>query len=73
MREAVIISTARSPIGKAYRGAFNDTSAQALGGHVLSKAIEKAGVDSSEIDDVVIGNALTQVSSGTNIQWLRQT
>ena len=67
MREAVIISTARTPIGKAYRGAFNDTSAQALGGHVLSKAIEKAGVDSSEIDDVVIGNALTQGSSGTNI------
>tara|TARA_B100000945_G_C20393755_1_gene603731 strand:- start:251 stop:1453 length:1203 start_codon:yes stop_codon:yes gene_type:complete len=67
MREAVIISTVRTPIGKAYRGAFNDTSAQALGGHVLSKSIEKAGVDSSEIDDVVIGNALTQGSSGTNI------
>ena len=67
MREAVIISTARTPIGKAYRGAFNDTSAQALGGHVLSKAIEKVDVDSSEIDDVVIGNALTQGSSGTNI------
>ena len=67
MREAVIISTARTPIGKAYRGAFNDTSAQALGGHVLSQAIKKAGVDRSEIDDVVIGNALTQGSSGTNI------
>ena len=45
MREAVIISTARTPIGKAYRGAFNNTQAQTLGGHVIAAAVARAGVD----------------------------
>jgi acetyl-CoA C-acetyltransferase len=49
MREAVIVSTARTPIGKAYRGAFNNTQAQALGGHVIAEAVKRAGVDPAEI------------------------
>ena len=45
MREAVIVSTARTPIGKAFRGAFNDTEAPAMGGHVVRAAVERAGID----------------------------
>ncbi len=67
MREAVIVSTARTPIGKAYRGAFNDTQAQALGGHVIAEAVERAGVDPAEIEDVVMGAALQQGSTGSNV------
>ena len=67
MREAVIVSTARTPIGKAYRGAFNDTQAQELAGHAVKNAIERAGVDAAEIEDVVIGAALQQGSTGGNI------
>jgi acetyl-CoA C-acetyltransferase len=67
MREAVIVSTARTPIGKAYRGAFNDTQAQALAGHVVAEAVRRANVDPTEVDDVVLGAALQQGSSGYNI------
>jgi acetyl-CoA C-acetyltransferase len=67
MREAVIVSTARTPIGKAYRGAFNDTQAQALGAHAVRHAVERAGVDPAEIQDVVMGAALQQGSTGTNV------
>jgi acetyl-CoA C-acetyltransferase len=67
MREAVIVSTARTPIGRAYRGAFNDTQAQALAGHVVAQAVQRAGVDPAEIEDVVLGAALQQGSSGYNI------
>jgi len=67
MRSAVIVSTARTPIGKAYRGAFNDTQAQALGGHAIANAVERAGVDKGEVDDVIMGAALQQGSTGTNI------
>ena len=67
MREAVIVSTARTPIGKAYRGAFNDTQAQELAGHAIRNAIERAGIDPAEIEDVVIGCALQQGSTGSNI------
>lgn len=67
MREAVIVSTARTPIGKAYRGAFNDTSAQHLAGHAIAAAVARAGVDPAEIDDVILGAALQQGSSGFNI------
>jgi acetyl-CoA C-acetyltransferase len=67
MREAVIVSTARTPIGKAYRGAFNDTQAQALGGHVIANALARAHVEGGEVDDVVMGAALQQGSSGGNI------
>lgn len=60
MREAVIVSTARTPIGRAYRGAFNDTQAQTLGAHAVRHAVERAGVDPTEIEDVVMGAALQQ-------------
>ena len=67
MREAVIVSTARTPIGKAYRGAFNDTQAQALGGHAIKHAVDRAGIDPESIQDVIMGAALQQGSTGTNI------
>ena len=67
MREAVIVSTARTPIGRAYRGAFNDTQAQALAGHVVGEAVKRAGIDPAEVEDVVLGAALQQGSSGYNI------
>lgn len=66
-KEAVIVSTARTPIGKAYRGAFNDTDAPTLGGHAIAAAVERAGIDPGEVDDVVMGCAMQQGSSGQNI------
>ena len=67
MRRAVIVSTARTPIGKAYRGAFNNTEAPTLGGHAVRHAVERAGVDPAEVEDVVMGCALPQGTQGTNI------
>ena len=67
MREAVIVSTARTPIGRAYRGAFNDTQPQTLCGHALAQALSRAGVEGREVDDVVIGCALQQGSQTGNI------
>jgi len=66
-KEAVIVSTARTPIGKAYRGAFNDTDAPSLGGHAIAAAVQRAGIDPGEVDDVVMGCAMQQGSSGFNI------
>lgn len=67
MRSAVIVSTARTPIGRAYRGAFNDTQAQALGGHAIAQAVGRAGIDPAEVDDVVMGAALQQGAQGSNV------
>src|ERR1700758_3543146 len=67
MREAVIVSTARTPIGRAYRGAFNDTQAQALAGHVVAEAVRRAEIDPAEVEDVVLGAALQQGSTGFNV------
>jgi acetyl-CoA C-acetyltransferase len=67
MREAVIVSTARTPIGKAYRGAFNNTQGQELAGHAIAQAVQRAGIDAAEIDDVILGCALQQGSTGGNI------
>ena len=67
MREAVIVATARTPIGKAYRGAFNNTQAQSLAGHAIAAAVARAGIAPGEVDDVILGAALQQGSSGTNI------
>lgn len=67
MRDAVIVSTARTPIGKAFRGAFNDTQAQALIGHAVEHAVKRSGVDPAEIQDSVIGCAIQQGSTGGNI------
>jgi len=67
MREAFIVSTARTPIGKAFRGAFNDTQAQTLAGHAISEAVKRSGVEKEEIDDVVIGAASQQGTQQGNI------
>jgi acetyl-CoA C-acetyltransferase len=67
MRSAVVVSTARTPIGKAYRGAFNDTQAQALGGHVIAEAVRRAGIDAAEVEDVVMGAAVQQGTQGYNV------
>jgi len=67
MREAVIVSTARTPIGKAHRGAFNNTQGQELTAHAISNAVKRAGIDPAEVEDVVIGCALQQGSTGGNV------
>ncbi len=67
MRRAVIVSTARTPIGRAFRGAFNETQPQALAGHAIAEAVRRAGVDPAEIDDVIIGAAIQQGAQGFNI------
>ena len=67
MRQAVIVSTARTPIGKAYRGAFNDTSAQQLAGLAIAEAVRRAAVHPGEVGDVVLGCAMQQGSTGGNI------
>ena len=67
MREAVIVSAARTPIGRAFRGAFNQTPGATLAGHVVKEAIERAKLDPSEIEDVVIGSGLPEGATGNNI------
>jgi acetyl-CoA C-acetyltransferase len=67
MREAVIVSTARTPIGKAYRGSFNNTEAPTLGGHAVKHAVERAGLAPAEVEDVVMGCAMPQGTQGANI------
>ena len=67
MREAVIVATARTPIGKAYRGAFNNTEGPTLGAHAIREAVKRAGIAPSEVDDVVMGCAVQQGTTGYNI------
>jgi len=67
MRSAVIVSTARTPIGRAYRGAFNNTPAPTLGAHSIRAAVERARIDPGEVQDVVFGAALQQGSQAGNI------
>ncbi|MDA1062742.1 MAG: acetyl-CoA C-acyltransferase [Proteobacteria bacterium] len=67
MREAVIVATARTPIGKAYRGAFNNTETPTLGGHAIRQAVARAGIFPSEIDDVIMGCAMPQGTQGKNV------
>ena len=67
MREAVIVSTARTPIGRAYRGAFNDTHGADLAGHAIAHAVSRAGVAPGEVEDVILGCALQQGATGQNI------
>ena len=67
MNEAVIVSTARTPIGKAFRGAFNDTEAPALGGHVVREAVRRAGLEGDQVDDVIIGAAAQQGTQAYNL------
>ena len=67
MNEAVIVSTARTPIGKAFRGAFNNTKAPTLGGHVIREAVRRAGLDGAEVEDVVMGCAMQAGTAAWNI------
>lgn len=66
-RDVVIVSTARTPVGKAYRGAYNDTNAQTLAGHAIAEAVKRAGIEGGEVGDVVMGAAMQQGSQGQNI------
>ena len=70
MREAVIVSTARTPIGRAFRGAFNASPPPMLGGHAIKHALERAKVDGAEVDDVVCGASLQQGGQAPNIARL---
>ena len=67
MREAVIVSTARTPIGKAYRGALNTTLSPTLAGHVIQAAVRRAGLESGEVEDVILGSALQEGCQTLNI------
>ena len=67
MRDALIVSAARTPIGRAYRGAFNATTGATLGSYSLKAAVERAGIEGGEVDDVLWGSALQQGSQGGNI------
>ena len=67
MREALIVSTARTPIGRAYRGAFNNTPSPTLSAHSIRAAVERAGIEGGEVDDVIWGSALQQGSQAGNI------
>ena len=67
MKDAVIVSTARSPIGRAYRGAFNNTEAPTLAAHAVREAVARAGVDPAEVEDVILGCAMQQGTSGQNV------
>ncbi len=67
MRDAIIVATARTPIGRAYRGAFNETHGATLAGHVIRHAVARAGAEPADIEDVVMGCALQQGATGQNI------
>ena len=67
MVEAVIVSTVRTPIGKAYRGAFNNTHGATMGGHVIKHALERAKLDPQEVEDVILGCAMPEGATGGNI------
>ncbi len=67
MREAVIVSTARTGIGRAYRGALNNIKSPTLVGHVIGEAVRRAGVEGAEVEDVVLGTVLTSGTAGMNL------
>ena len=67
MRDAVIVSTARTPIAKAFRGAFNKTHSVTLGGHVVEQAVARAGLEPGEVEDLVMGCGMPEGNTGYNI------
>src|SRR5258706_612001 len=67
MKEAVIVSTARTPIGKAYRGAFNDTQAQKLGALAIAEAVKRARMEPGEVEEVILGAAMQEGSQRFNV------
>ena len=70
MTEAVIVSTARTPIGKAFRGAFNNTHGAVMGSHVIKHAVKRAGVEPDEVEDVILGCGYPEGATGRNIARL---
>ena len=69
-REAVIVSTARTPIAKAFRGAFNDLKSPSMAAVALRAAVERAGIEAAEIEDVVMGTAMQGGTASTNLARL---
>jgi acetyl-CoA C-acetyltransferase len=67
MTDAVIVSTARTPLCKSWKGAFNMTHGAELGGHAVKAAIERAGIDGAEVEDVLMGCANPEGATGANI------
>ena len=67
MTDAVIVSTARTPLAKSWKGAFNMTHGASLGGHALQAAIQRAGIDAGAVEDVIIGCANPEGATGMNI------
>jgi acetyl-CoA C-acetyltransferase len=70
MREAVIVSTARTPIGRAFRGSFNDTHGATMAGHAIEHAVRRAGLEAGEVEDVILGCGLPEGATGRNIARL---
>lgn len=70
MKDVVIVSTARTPIGSAFRGAFNNIKSPTLAGHAIRAAVERSGVDPAEVEDVVMGSVLTAGTAGLNVARL---
>lgn len=67
MTDAVIVSTARTALAKSWRGSFNMTHGATLGGHVVKAAVERAGIDPAEVEDVIMGCATPEGATGSNI------
>jgi acetyl-CoA C-acetyltransferase len=67
MNDAVIVSTARTPIAKAYRGAFNTTHGATLAGHVIGQAVSRAGIDPAEVEEVILGVGRAEGTTGGNV------
>ena len=67
MKEAVIVSTTRTGMGKSFRGSLNNTEAPAMGGHVVREAVKRAGIEPGEVDDVLIGAAAQQGTQAYNL------
>ncbi len=67
MREAVIVSTARTGLAKSHRGGFNNTGGAAMAGHAIKHSIERAGIDPAEVEEVVLGCGTPQGTTGNNI------
>jgi acetyl-CoA acetyltransferase len=72
MREAVIVSTARTPIGKAFRGELNNIKSPTLMGHAIRHAVARSGVEGTEVEDVVIGTALGGGTAAKQIVCLKE-
>ena len=70
MLEAVVVSTARTPIGRAFRGAFNKTHGAVLAGHAIQHAVERAGIEPGEVEDVILGCGLPEGATGNNVARL---